>query len=168
MKKLILIAVILNVFSFNIFSQEPKEPPTGIPEHVGQMFHPTKSFLEIQTEANNYFDSINLINPGTVTANEKLYRRWEYFWQDRISYPGAPDGGDFTMGAVSPAASTICNSSPVGIAAWQFTGPASRTTQSMGIIISLEVHPTNAAIMYAGSNTAGLWKTSNGGLTGQI
>lgn len=160
MKKITLIFIA--IFPFHaIFGQT-----FVMPNFVKQMSNPTKSFIQIQSEANNYFDSLKLTNGGVITSQEKDYKRWEYFWKDRSSYPGAPYGGDFTKvmeysKLLATNSINICNTSP-GASSWQLQGPTTMNTANMGIVISVAMDPTNSSIIYAGSNTGGLWKTTNG------
>jgi len=144
------------------------DTPGTIPSFITQMENPTKSFLQIQSEADKYFDNIKLTNGGVITTEEKNYKRWQYFWKDRTSYPGVPYGGDFTKvmeysNLLATNSINICNTGP----SWQLAGPNTISLAHIGIVISVAVHPINSNIIFAGTNASGLWKTTNSGATWQ-
>lgn len=158
--------VFLSTLYFNtVLGQNPSIVNDPIIQKITQ---PYQSFESIQKDGNDYYTSLRS-SDGSLTKEEKIFRRWEYFSQSRCMYPGAPVGGSI-KGADDYMKSMngffVCNdgysSSP-----WSFQGPnpTPSSRQNIGIIISLAVHPTNQNIIYAGSNTSGIWKSVNGGDT---
>ncbi len=136
-------------------------------EYLSQMKNPTKSFTEIKTLGDAYFDSIKSINGGTVTKAEKDFKRWEYFWKDRASYPDCAKGGDFSQVPIYSKSAlqksfSVCNTSPYNFS-WTPIAPISMSLARMGIVTSVAIDYSNPNIIYAGSNYSGLWKTTDGG-----
>lgn len=160
-----LYSILITLLSYISFGQGTPIFNDPITEKI---INPNASFESIQKDGNDYYTPLRS-SDGSLTKEEKIFRRWEYFSQSRCMYPGAPVGGSI-KGADDYMKTTnnffVCNdgnsSSP-----WSFQGPTptSNSLQDIGIIISLAVDPTNHNIIYAGSNTSGLWKTSNGGDT---
>jgi hypothetical protein len=77
--------------------------------------------------------------------------------------------------SVAPKASTLTTgSAPESFAAlssrvWTSIGPAASTNPwwgtNSGRVLALAVDPTNANVVYAGSDGGGVWKTTDGGLS---
>ena len=91
----------------------------------------------------------------------KRYSRWDYFWQNRIG-----SDGDFTKPLENMSTfrngngqTTLCD----GAGTWTQSGPFTPDFKRAGIIVSVYSPPQHPDIIYAGSNTGGLWKTTNGG-----
>ena len=151
------------LFFNNVLGQTPAIVNDPI---IEKMVSPYSSFESIQNDGNEFYTPLRS-SDGSLTKEEKIFRRWEYFTQSRCMYPGAPKGGS-VKGADEYMKSlnnfNVCNdgfsSSP-----WSFQGPnpTPSSRQNIGIVISLAVDPTNQNIIYAGSNTSGIWKTTNGG-----
>jgi hypothetical protein len=151
------------LFFNNVLGQTPSIVNDPI---IEKMVSPYSSFESIQNDGNEFYTPLRS-SDGSLTKEEKIFRRWEYFSQSRCMYPGAPRGGSI-KGADDYMKSMnsffVCDdgysSSP-----WSFQGPnpTPSSRQNIGIVISLAVHPTNQNIIYAGSNTSGIWKTTNGG-----
>ena len=126
----------------------------------------TISFKEVQDNANAYFANYHQLNGPDLAPGEKRYRRWEYFWQNKVCYPNPRLDGDLDMHnyykkALQTNLINTCTT-PVG-SPWQLVGPNTMTESEMGIIQSVAVHPTNDQIMFAGSYVSGLFRTTNGG-----
>lgn len=136
---------------------------------IEKITKPNQTFESIRNDAENFYKPFRLLNGGEPTHEEKIFRRWEYYTKSRCMYPGAPKDGS-VEGAEQYMKSLnnffVCNdgfaSSP-----WSSLGqnPTATNLQDIGIIISIAVDPSNNNVIYAGSNTSGIWKTSNGGAT---
>ena len=160
-----LYSILITLLSYISFGQGT---PIFNDSIIEKIINPNASFESIQKDGNDYYTPLRS-SDGSLTKEEKIFRRWEYFSQSRCMYPGAPIGGSI-KGADDYMKSMnsffVCNdgysSSP-----WSFQGPnpTPSSRQNIGIVISLAVHPTNQNIIYAGSNTSGIWKTINGGDT---
>ena len=89
----------------------------------------------------------------------KRFGRWSDFWSPRVDASGYFDVTQQNM-------MNVLKDYPIcGIgddADWEQTGPIINT-QNMGIIVTVASPQGQPNIIYAGSNTGGLWKTTNGG-----
>lgn len=126
----------------------------------------SETFSSICEQADVFYSAWKEQNGGVMVKNEKLFRRWQYYWSSRCSYPNAPLGGS-VQGADNYLrfVNNNFNTCQQGPSAWSSDGPATHVLQEMGIVVSVAVDPTNSNIIYAGSNSAGLWKSINGGTT---
>jgi hypothetical protein len=102
-------------------------------------------------------------------AGRRDYQRWRDFWQNRV-YNSPQVTGNLDMygsklqealgnPAVDPDSSSMWD--------WQYAGPRDLTTHNRGIISSLYINPGNISEIYAGSNSSGMFRTTDGGLTWQ-
>ena len=167
MKKIILIfAFIMVVIQLSRVQAQNPIPLVNDPI-IKKIIQPIQTFESIRSEADSFYIPLRALNEGNLTKGEKFYRRWDYYTQSRCMYPNAPIGGS-VLGAEQYMADLndyyVCNtgysSSP-----WTSIGenPTPADLQDIGIIISIAIDPGNNNIIYAGSNTAGIWKTTNGG-----
>jgi photosystem II stability/assembly factor-like uncharacterized protein/subtilisin-like proprotein convertase family protein len=75
-----------------------------------------------------------------------------------LAVPAQPSGVAAQPG-VTQAQSVLPNFAGVYTATWQFLGP----TNMGGRVRTLVTHPTDPAIMWAGTSGGGIWKTTDGG-----
>ena len=121
-----------------------------------------------EAEAVAYFkaDTSLITEPG---SGYKPFARTSIFWGDRAYFDDQSKNGDrreaLKMYAAMVANGPVCLNDPNDQSDWNIVGPLSQPTQFMGIIISLWVNPANQNEVFAGSNSGGLFKTSNGGTT---
>lgn len=95
-------------------------------------------------------------NPTDESFSKKL-GRWSYFWLPR-------EGGGYH--SYSKRLWEYQKSNPQACASngnWRQLGPVYPNQQQSGIIVSLYSPPHNHDIVYAGSNTGGLWRTTDAG-----
>lgn len=164
--KKVVLAIAITTLYGRVFAQAPSLVNDPIIQKITQ---PNQTFENIKNDADNFYIPLRASNGGDPVHEEKVFRRWEYYTQSRCMYPGSPAGGS-VAGAEQYMSSLnnyyVCNtgfaSSP-----WTSSGqnPTPSDLQDIGIIISVAADPGNNNIIYAGSNTAGLWKTTNGGAT---
>lgn len=151
---------------FKIKSQSPILQPSVALMFNGDHSDTAISFKEIQDNANAYFENFHQLNGPALAPGEKRYRRWEYFWQNKVTYSNSRLNGDLDMHNFYKKAlqSNLINTCTNSIGnPWQLVGPNTMVKSEMGIIHSVAVHPTNSQIMFAGSYVSGLFKTTNGG-----
>jgi len=98
----------------------------------------------------------------------KVFRRWEYINEFRVLSGGKLQSPSYvTNEYVKYMSETAQSKSLAGN--WTLVGPSgyplNATTQptGMGRVNAIAFHPTDAAILYAGSPSGGFWKSSNGG-----
>ncbi|MFK7970640.1 MAG: fibronectin type III domain-containing protein [Bacteroidia bacterium] len=120
-------------------------------------------YKDVQREAKNYFD---VAGRGKGTGY-KIYKRWEW----RNSYRVMEDG---RVASEARQAKILRNSrtkAKNGVSDWEQLGPTSWTNGSRGYnpgvgrITAVAVNPSNQNLIYVGSPTGGLWKTTNSGST---
>lgn len=128
--------------------------------------NPDQSYRDITEEAIDYFTA------DTTAEGRKNYERWNFFWEDRKSHTNVLPGGDFN-GPLSMSLRTYnspipeCNSFEEE---WEFVGPAhnimyNSPSPGLGIVTAVLMHPSDTSIIYAGTNTSGLWKSTDAGVS---
>jgi hypothetical protein len=129
----------------------------------------TLSFFDIQKAFNDYCQEHNIIN-GYYTDNgeEKIYsgykhfKRWEYFWKPLVD----PVTGEFpsiTGEDMINASRTWRSDSEASPGIWGNIGISDN--QEVGRVNCIVFHPDDYNIIYAGTPSGGLWKTSDHGDT---
>lgn len=125
-----------------------------------------KTFYESLDDAEQYF----IDNPtyvDTPRSGYKDYMRFYNFWRNKIDADGGYDDYATALNNYNTSSATSSHSS----SDWSILGPktvpkeygADQDVRGMGWIQSLDVFPSQKNLMYAGSNSGGLYKTSNGG-----
>ncbi len=99
--------------------------------------------------------------------SSKFLERWNYHWSGQVSTEGIQNGGDFGA-SIGYKHAYFAGTCQRGITnsnypTWELTGPRSAPKLMMGIVTAIDVDPNDHDVIYAGSNTSGLWKTEDGG-----
>ena len=147
-----------------------------IPNTVINQYHldNTSTFYQIQDAMNNYFASLNVKNGYVLDRGEqtkmpgwKLYKRWEYYWEQRINHITGEfpqtnsvieyDKYKFNLGKLNKQTSYL--ESWVNLGSNYSTGGYA----GIGRINCVAFHPTDLNTFWVGSPSGGLWKTTNGG-----
>ena len=163
----IFLTVCLLVFTKYTFSQDP------IPDIEEEMSKPGANFYDIQTKMQQYFDA----HPDSTIEDDEAveFERWKWFWKGRVdnASTGLKTGSfNFSSRALSSfMQNPICLSAGTTPSNWIPIGPLTQpqnssgtfTEQNMGIITNIYVDPLNNNNIFAGSNSGGLFKTTNGG-----
>lgn len=117
------------------------------------------NFNDITQIADNYFAA----NPdNSEGGGYAQYNRWKMFWESRVSKPNESIGSfEYAKSALDLLLTNpICPSS-IFSPTWTSLGPKTNmppsSTPNVGRIISVASDPTNANIVYAGSEAGGLW-----------
>ena len=129
-----------------------------------------RNFREIQKHYNEKLAAER--KPRSEPTNEKernddeevKFRRFEEFWMPRID-----EKGEFTSYYKNLKASSEnqeCDNCAVSCnkTNWMLLGPDSMSGPNMGAIQSIWVNPQNPAEILAGTYSAGLYRTMNGGI----
>lgn len=153
-KKFLLFSLFSIIISFTVNSQK----------WVEMMHDPSVNFYETQAEFNQYWAN-KKIERG---LGYKQFRRWEHYMEPRV-YPK----GDITQPSRAyeeflkyknrhPELFDLGNNSRS--TSWTPLGPTGAPSGGgAGRINFVRFDPTNSNIMYAGSPSGGLWKTTNAG-----
>ncbi len=123
------------------------------------------SYFEIERAFNEYLND----NPESSKRSLKKYRRWEYFWTNRIN-----EDGHFPANIYWDEARKVSGMSrnSRGYSNWTEWGP--RTVPhnypndrpgGIGRIDCITFHPTNDNIYWVGTPSGGVWKTYDDGAT---
>ena len=140
------------------------------PVWIDMMQDPSANFYETQSAFEQYWDG----RERTRGDGWKVFKRWEWYWQERVN----PDG------SFPPADQTISNYTSWRIAYnqslsgtesingdWTEVGPRMKPVNGTGQpngngrLNNIAFHPTNPSILWVGSASGGLWKTTNAGQT---
>ncbi len=159
--KLLFLIGFLFSFSFAVMAQTPK--------WVKMMKDPTVNFYDVQNEFNDYFKD----RDNGKGSGWKQFKRWEYFTEQRV-YPS----GDRTV--ITPGIAWVeaqkfkdkysCTNNHVRNS-WTELGPHTSAvvtghwSPGVGRIDAIAVDPSNSDIVYCGSPSGGLWKTTDAGST---
>lgn len=125
-----------------------------------------RTFYESLDDAEQYFKD-NPTYVDTPRSGYKDYMRWYLFWKNKIDLDGGFDDYATSLYNFNTSSTVSSHSS----SDWLIHGPtnvpqqygSNENTRGMGWIQSLDVFPSQKNLMYAGSNSGGLYKTSNGG-----
>lgn len=150
---------------------------TNAQEWIDGMSDPSVNFYQVQADFNKYWKRVE--RKTRKTERDELqkdpdgsfgfaqYKRWEWFWEPRVS---ATDGMRPTPaemialfnGAANgqSAANNAGDWTPIG----PFNAPAS-SSSGIGRINCITFHPNNGNILWAGAPAGGLWKSIDGGQT---
>jgi len=162
---LLLLSIVLLVSGLSVSAQNntvtaPKDY-ASYPYWIDMMQDPHGNFFEIQKAFNTYWEGREV----TKGSGYKPFRRWEYYWQFRIN----PDGTFPEPGKVYREYNKYVQSHPTvgglktGQAVWKELGPRSRIDAGVGRLNAIACHPSDTSVVYAGSPSGGLWKSTDGG-----
>ena len=159
-------------------------PALKAQEYVRLMNDPTVNFYTVQDEFNKYTEArerkennwfnrlFSWSKPDEKEApGFEIYKRWEYFNQDRV-YPSGnriqPDAmwneyKKYVKRNPQISIQTSGNWTPIGPTSWISTG----WNPGLGRINAVAVDPVNPNIIYAGAPAGGIWKSIDDGATWQ-
>lgn len=141
----------------------------GQHEQLKTMLESKETFAEITETVEQYLESI----PDSYDKErlEKHFARWAYYTSLHLG----PEGefvniSQRTLEAVKQKPPQTDNESANG--SWTFVGPNASTVNNpdadmngLGRADRMAFHPTNGNLIYVGTPSGGLWKTTNGGIT---
>ncbi|GAB4414608.1 MAG: hypothetical protein OHK0039_22570 [Bacteroidia bacterium] len=145
-----------------VYSQPETSPPLDTTAYYirGMMATGDTSFWVIADMAEDYFVRTH---PDSVPAGfAKTYGRWYHFWRSRVDSTGSLHTLNAKL-VETVNSGYLCQ----GAGDWSCVGPMIENRSCSGIITAVYALPGQGAIptvLYAGSNTGGLWKTVDGGL----
>ncbi len=123
------------------------------------------NFYEIQQQFNDYWEDRDHTYKG---SGWKQFKRWEWFWEQRVYPTGEFPSPDHLYRELIKDSKT--HGSPVkNNNQWVFLGPSVSNGgySGLGRVNCIVTQANNDNIMYAGSASGGLWKSTNGGSTWQ-
>ncbi|MFH1051763.1 MAG: T9SS type A sorting domain-containing protein [bacterium] len=154
------------------FAKDTKQIGEAL-QKIDELKNPTfEQIKEIYYEHWNSFEGIN--DPGKKKpAGWKQYKRWEHFWETRLMPDGTiPKGTDVLNEWESYLATVKTKSEKVQSNTWQLLGPVNvpakynkTRKQGLGRVNVVRFDPQNANVVWAGTATGGVWRSSDMGQT---
>lgn len=127
------------------------------------------NFAEIQTSFYAEFgDSV-----GPKGSGWKQFKRWEYFWENRLDEHGNIPPVDVRLQAFLDYQAQITSSGKylAGTGNWTELGPISLPNNGtgqpngLGRVSCIAFHPTDANTLFVGAASGGFWKSTDNGAT---
>jgi photosystem II stability/assembly factor-like uncharacterized protein/uncharacterized protein (DUF2141 family) len=118
------------------------------------------NFYKIQEEFKNYWKGKT---PGR-SVGWKQFKRWEWFWEQRVFPMGNLPASDILRTRMEEYYRNFPHQKNVN-ANWTLIGPSVIPANEGGVgrINCVTIHPTNTNILWIGSASGGLWKSTDGG-----
>ncbi len=130
------------------------------------------TFFEIRKAFNDYWEPYNIDNGYYYDSNGdkikapgwKQFKRWEWFWETRVDpvtgeFPKTTAWIEFEKYKANMKGMTDDQANWANIGPFESPGGY----PGLGRINCISFHPNDNNIIYAGSPSGGLWKTSDGG-----
>jgi len=160
--------ILSGIFFSQISAAQQQTPqPAGTdtasyPYWIEMMQDPSMNFFQVQRAFNLYWEN----RPITRSSGWKVFKRWEYMMQSRVS----PDGTRPAPDEVLKAYDAFTDNTESTSGNWISYGPSLIPSPGppgylgLGRLNVIAFHPTDANILFVGSPSGGFWKTSDGGL----
>lgn len=148
----------LSLFFFNSYSQSGgggSSTTTSVPYYSGQ-----ESNYSIFAQQN-----FNYLKQDTSYAGRKklkYFGREYYFWKTRLGNNDTPGNTKDYSRAINSLRNYPC--SVLDSANWNCEGPFTNSQHTMGLISAVYMNPANQNEILIGSNTSGIWRTSDRGV----
>ncbi|MCK9421540.1 MAG: hypothetical protein M0Q38_02980 [Bacteroidales bacterium] len=123
---------------------------------------PALNFFEVRKQFNDYWKDRKI----TKGLGYKPFRRWEWFWEQRVGRDGAFPSNDVVVREWAKYTTSHTKAPVFGPEAnWIPMGPFSTKSgyAGLGRINCIAFHPTNVNTFWVGSPSGGLWKTTDYG-----
>ncbi|GEM_PF-3290230 len=159
----LLLCILLLLSSISVVAQPWSTKAGGAPE---------RNFYTIQKEFYKAHDGKIPERGGVAEEQEKenegmmLFKRWEWFWEPRVYPSGELPPPDIL--ATRLAESNTQQRSPMRLSSrWMNVGPSvvPAGEGGAGRVNCIVVHPADSMVLFAGSASGGLWKSTDGGLS---
>lgn len=166
LSQIITLAILFSIFSPKAFSQSIDT--ANVPIWIDLMDDPNANFFDIQKAFDKYWEG-RTRQPGD---GWKVFKRWEWFWSERINPDGSFPNSDGTKNAYTDW-EIAYNQSLQGIESltgdWIEVGPIAKPDNGTGQpngngrLNTICFHPTDTNTYWVGAPAGGLWKTTDGG-----
>ncbi|NQV03735.1 MAG: hypothetical protein HQ542_13885, partial [Bacteroidia bacterium] len=142
-------------------SSSSLENTANYPSWVSMMQDPDANFFATQEAFNRYWEN----RPITKGCGWKVFKRWEFMMQDRVSDDGVKPAPNFTYDAYTEYIQNIRSTGgawiSLGPALIPLPGPAGY--EGLGRLNNIAFHPTDPDSWYVAAPSGGMWMTSDGG-----
>ncbi|HYF02360.1 MAG TPA: hypothetical protein VEC36_03210, partial [Patescibacteria group bacterium] len=159
-KALILIPAIVLLTNQTVIGQDLSAQAISTQAWQSRNIDSSTNFYIIQRSFNEYWKD----RPVKKGSGWKQYKRWEWFWEQRVSPTGKfPDPEQLFI--ERPVLKNKKLDGTLGANTWTQTGPRQITHngEGLGRVNSVTTHPSNPSIIWAGAATGGVWKSTDGG-----
>jgi len=136
------------------------------PHWISMMQDQNINFYQTQEAFELYFANHN----NGKGSGWKQFKRWEAFWQTRVSVGGEFPPADQNINAYKQFMGGVAGGPQLSSGGnWTELGPVALPNNGtgqpngLGRVNCVAFHPTNSSIIYVGAPSGGLWKTTNGG-----
>jgi photosystem II stability/assembly factor-like uncharacterized protein len=121
-----------------------------------------QDFYTIQKSFEDYWKDKNTEEKG---KGWKAFKRWEWFWGQRVYPSGNFPNPDQTYLEYKKRTSKEKKNKTQVVGSWAILGPSSNSGGygGMGRVNVVRELPGNSSVIFAGSAGGGLWETTNGG-----
>lgn len=142
----------------------------NVPIWINMMDDPNANFFEIQKAFNKYWEGRER-QPGD---GWKVFKRWEWFWAERVNPDGSFPNPDATKSAFTTweiAYNQALQGAESLTGDWIEIGPIAKPNNGTGQpngngrLNTICFHPTDTNTYWVGAPAGGLWKTTDGGDT---
>jgi photosystem II stability/assembly factor-like uncharacterized protein len=136
---------------------------SSYPYWIQMMQDPSANFFQTRRAFNLYWQN----RPITKGCGWKVFKRWEYKMQFRVS----PDGTKPAPDAVYKAMQEYDKGTLSANGSWTSLGPSTIPApgpagyEGIGRLNAVAFHPTDQNKIYVGAPSGGFWKSSDGGTT---
>jgi photosystem II stability/assembly factor-like uncharacterized protein len=122
-----------------------------------------RNLFSLQQAFNQYWEGKDTKAKG---KGWKQFKRWEWFWQQRVDESGDLPAPDILAQRMKEYEAQF-SKQDVNAAGWSLIGPSVVPSSGGGAgrVNCVAVNPSNTNIIFAGSASGGLWKSTNGGTT---
>ena len=124
----------------------------------------TPNFYDIK----KHYDEMYRVKPVAKGTGYKVYRRWEWYWEQRVGRSGVFPPNNVVVTEWDKYAATYLTDNTADTAAnWTFMGPGTTTGgyAGMGRVNCMAFDPKDKNTFWVGTPSGGLWKTTNFGQT---
>ena len=171
MKKQLLIVALLVLAGIGLQAQDyrnlTEKDYASYPYYGEMMLDQSVNFYETQKAFYTYWKD----RTPTRGSGYKPFKRWEYFWQDRINPDGTFKAPDYVYQEYHQYLEDhpITDGLKTGQATWEELGPKTRQNYGgytgVGRVNAIAFHPTDPLTIYVGAPSGGFWITNDGGET---
>jgi len=141
----------------------PASDTASWPYWIGMMQDPEANFFKTRQAFETYWKD----RPVTRSSGYKVFKRWEYFMENRVS----PDGTRPAPEEVVMALNAYLDNNRSVSGNWTSLGPSQIPApgpagyEGLGRLNTVAFHPADPNKLYVGAPSGGMWQTSDGGLT---
>ena len=119
-------------------------------------------------EIKKHYDDLYKVKPVAKGTGYKVYRRWEWYWEQRVGRSGVFPPNNVVVSEWEKYANAYLTDNAADTAAnWTFMGPGTTTGgyAGMGRVNCMAFDPKDKNTFWVGTPSGGLWKTTNYGQT---